>query len=230
MLPEWHYRPMPHWHIFPAMTGRPKLLALKKRIADEGIEDDIFEAVAEGLSITKVCERFGITSRKMFYDWKGKEGPRHDMYVAAKLISAEAHADLAGEELEALRGQTLLTGPDVTAAVARSKYQQWRASMKDRDQFGPQQGPAVVLQFGDLHFDALRKASAKAIGRTPETLIPVEEHTEADPQEPMFEQIDIEDEIIGAGKDGEAEAQSGHTEGPITPPAPTLAPELGELL
>lgn len=227
---------MPNWHIFPVMTGRPKLLALKKRIADEGLEDDIFEAVAEGLSITKVCEQFGITSRKMFYDWKGKDGERHDKYRAAKLISAEAHAEQAGVELDDLKNKVLLTGPEVTAAVARSKYRQWLAAMNDRDQFGVQQGPAVVLAFGDLHFDALRKASAKAIA-APTPIITAKDIEVTDlgagpdeDGEPYYEQIDIEDEINGAGKDGEAEAQSGHTEGPITPPAPSLAPELSDLL
>lgn len=201
-------------------------MALRKRIAEEDLEDEIFEAVAEGLSITKVCEQFQITSRKMFYDWKGKEGPRHDKYLAARVIAGEAHAEMAGEILDKLAGSKFLTGPDVQAATARSKYQQWLASVKDRDNFGPQDKGAIVnLNFGDQHFEALMSPSARprimpsqGAPTTLETLTPVEEYQEA------------EFENVGAGNDGEAKAQPGITEGPITPPAPTLAPELGDLL
>lgn len=207
------------------MGGRPKLLALKKRIAEGDLEDDIFEAVAEGLAIGKVCEMFQITSRKMFYDWKGKEGPRHDKYTQARLIAAGAHAEKAGDELDALKDQVMLTGPEVAAATSRSKYQQWLASVKDRDQFGAQdKNPAVVLNFGELHFEALRSARPRQIVAPVQTLIPAEEHAEANTHEPYYE------EIVGVGNDGEADAQSGHIEGPITPPAPDLAPELGDLL
>lgn len=201
-----------------AMPGRPKLLALKKRIADDDLEDEIFEAIAEGTPIGKMCEMFQITSRKMFYDWKGKEGPRHDKYKQARLIAAEAHAEEAGAILDDLhKDAALMTGPDVQLATSRSKYQQWLASVKDRDQFGSQdKSPAVLLQFGDLHFEALRQGRPGKPDRT----ISAPEIPEAD-----YEIVEI-----GAGKDGEATAQTGHIVEPITPPAPSLAPELGELL
>ena len=199
-------------------------MALRKRIAEDGLEDEIFEAVAEGLSITKLCEQFQITSRKMFYDWKGKEGLRHDKYVAAKKIAAGVHAELAGEMFDELSKKPFITGPDVSLATAASKYQQWLASVKDREQYGAQdKGTTLNLNFGDQHFEALMSPGARPrLGApAPQTLIPVEEHAEAD-------YIELED--VGAGNDGEAEAQPGITDGPITPPAPTLAPELGDLL
>lgn len=232
------------------MSGRPKLLALKKRIEADGTEDDIFEAVAEGLPIGKLCTKFGITSRKMFYDWKGKEGPRHDKYRAARIIAGEAHAELAGEILDDLDDKVLLTGPEVQAAVSRSKYQQWLASIKDREQFGVQEkGATINLNFGELHFDALRAARPKLLPKDPfknvsgstleeatvDPIIPIitaediEVSDLGDGGEPYYEPI--EDETVGAGNDGEADAQSGQIDEPISPPAPTsLAPELGELL
>ncbi|MEE8607922.1 MAG: hypothetical protein V3S55_09965 [Nitrospiraceae bacterium] len=205
------------------MPGRPKLLALRKRIAEEDLEDEIFEAVAEGLSITKVCEQFQITSRKMFYDWKGKEGPRQDKYTAARLIAGEVHAEKAGEILDKLgEPGKFITGPDVSLATARSKYQQWLAGVKDRDQFGPQdKGATLNLNFGDQHFEALMSPGARPH---------LSERGKPDPLVPIQEAEFVELENVGAGNDGEAEAQSGITEGPITPPAPTLAPELVDLL
>ena len=214
------------------MAGRPKLLALRKRIAENDLEDEIFEAVAEGMSIGNLCEKFDITSRKMFYDWKRKEGPTHDKYLAARLIAAEAHAEKAGEILDELKDKTLLTGPDVQAATSRSKYQQWLASVKDRDSFGAQdKGPTLNLSFGDLHLDALRNAMPQnrietAVGRG-SVLIPEAE---------VIEELVIAGndgygfENVGVGNDGEAEAHSGPVEGPITPLAPALAAELGDLL
>ena len=204
------------------MAGRPKLLALRKRIAEDDLEDEIFEAVAEGMSIGNLCEKFDITSRKMFYDWKRKEGPTHDKYLAARLIAAEAHAEKAGEILDELKNQTLLTGPDVQAATSRSKYQQWLASVKDRDSFGTQdKGPTLNLSFGDLHLDALRNAMPQ--NRNVVLGPPVFEHDQIPVEEANFE-------IVGVGNDGEAEAHSGPVEGPITPLAPALAAELGDLL
>ena len=197
-------------------------MALKKRIAEGHLEDEIFEAVAEGLSVSKVCKRFDITSRKMFYDWKGKEGPRHDKYRAARTIAAGAHAELAGQILDSLDDKEFLTGPDVQAAVARSKYQQWLAGIKNRDEYGAQDKSAkVVLNFGELHFEALRNAQPNLLpGHTP-----TPEYTEYVPEADY-----VELETVGVGNDGEADAQSGQIEGPISPPAPALASELGELL
>ncbi len=205
-------------------------MALKKRIAEGDLEDDIFEAVAEGLPIGEVCEKFHITSRKMFYDWKGKDGDRNEKYKAARIIAGEAHAEKAGEILDDLDDKTLLTGPEVQAAVSRSKYQQWLAGVKDRDQFGTQdKGATVNLNFSDLHFEALRNARPGLIADR--TLQPVEER----PSEvaTTSQPLQIEEahyETVGAGNDGEADAQSGQIEGPISSPAPTLASELGELL
>lgn len=214
------------------MAGRPKLLALKKRIAEDDLEDEIFEAVAEGLSIGKMIVKFDITSRKMFYDWKGKEGPRHDKYKAARLIAAEAHAEMAGEILDNLANARLLTGPDVQAATARSKYQQWLASVKDRDQFGAQdKSPAITLNFNDLHFDALRNAAPTKRNRAlPYGTTDTVQTSLAETQEAEIQEADFTVESAGAGNDGEADAQTGTTYGPITPPAPALALELADLL
>ena len=144
------------------MPGRPKLFALKKRIAEDGLEDEIFEAIAEGLSIANLCTKFQITSRKMFYDWKGKEGPRQDKYTAARLIAGEVHAEKAGEILDKLDDKLLLTGPEVQAAVARSKYQQWLASVKDRDQLGTQdKGRTNNLTFGRFHMAGIKHPGSR---------------------------------------------------------------------
>lgn len=202
------------------MTGRPKLLALRKRIADDDLEDDIFEAVAEGTAIGNLCTMFKITSRKMFYDWKGKDGPRHDKYTAARLIAAEAHAERAGEILDELvEDKSFLTGPDVAAATSRSKYQQWLASIKNPADFGTNQAPAVVLNFGELHFESLRNSRPGKVVINPATAPErIERIVEAD-----FEEVAV-------GNDGEDEAHAGHTIDPISPPTATPLSELADLL
>lgn len=204
------------------MPGRPKLLALRKRIADDHLEDEIFEEVAEGTPIGKMCEKFGITSRKMFYDWKGKDGDRHEKYLAARTIAAEAHAELAGAILDDLGDEEFLTGPMVQAASSRSKYQQWLAGVKDRDQFGSQdKGVQIAIGFGEMHFEQLRL-------HRPDAIQAIEVETDPENEDESIPEADYVEE--GVGNEGEATAHTGHENEPITPPAPTLAAALQELL
>lgn len=210
------------------MPGRPKLLALKKRIADEEIEDEIFEAIAEGHSIQRVCEMFDISSRKMLYDWKKNLHEGEAKFNAARRISADAHAEKAGDALDDLDGERLLTGPEVSLAIGKMKYRQWLASVRDKEQYGAQNGAAVHISFGDLHMSALQSPGARPQIEGPqETLIPAEEYAEA-------EILSIEEAGDEASNDGEANAQTGEIQGPNTPLAVpafgALAPELGELL
>lgn len=204
------------------MAGRPKLLALKKRIAEEGIEDEIFEAIAEGESIRAICEQFDISSRKMLYDWVGKTGPLKDKFVAARLISADAHAEMAGEALDTI-DSALLTGPEVSLAVGKMKYRQWLASVRDKEQYGAQTGAAIQISFGDLHMAALQSPGAR-----PQiaAVRPSERIQDA-------EILHVE-EAEDASNDGEADAYSGEQSGPnaplAVPASDALAPELGELL
>ena len=196
-------------------------MALKQRIEKEGLEDEIFEAISDGLSIGKVCEKFGITSRKMFYDWKKNKPELEDKFQAAKKFSAEAHLELAETALDALDKQSHLTSPEVALVMGKVKYRQWLAGVRDKEQYGPQDTARIQINIGDLHMAALQSPGARpqiAAAPVPETLIPVE---------------DVPFEIEGeTSQDGEAEAYSGKMEnGPSTPLAsPSLAPELGDLL
>ena len=202
------------------MAGRPLLTALKQRIEKEGLEDQIFEALADGLSIGKMCEKFKISSRKMFYDWKKNVPSLEEKWQAAKKISAEAHVELAEDALDKLAKQSHVTSADVALTTQVIKYRQWLAGVRDKDQYGPTDIAKIQINIGDLHMEALQSQGARpqiaAVG-LPALKIP----------EAEYEEIEGE-----SSNDGEADALRGTVElGPSTPLAsPSLALELGELL
>ena len=161
-----------------------------------------------------VCNTFQISSRKMLYDWIKKGGDeRAEMFRQARHLSADAHAEKAGDALNALGGTGFITGPEVTLAIGLSKYQQWLASVRDRDTYGANDGTKVQINIGQLHLEALQAVGAADMLQLPE------ETPEAD-----FTVVE--------GQDDEADALQGDKPGPIVPPeAPLgLSDELRELL
>ena len=202
------------------MAGRPLLVALKKRIAEDDLEDEIFEAIADGIPIGKMCEMFGISSRKMFYDWKKNSPKLEEKFQAARKFSAEAHAEMAGEVLDKVGESKLLTSPEVALAMGKVKYRQWLAGVRDKEQYGTQDKANIQINIGDLHMAALQSPGARpqiagAVSLEPE--IP-----EAD-----YEEIEG---VKETSKDGEADAYSGNIEIRPSTPLEFLAPELEELL
>jgi hypothetical protein len=198
------------------MAGRPKLTALKVRIAENDLEDEIFGAIAGGMSIGKVCERYDISSRKMFYDWKKAHPDRERKYAEARKISGEAHAEMAGDAFAALNKKDFVTGPEVSLAMGEMKYHQWLAGVYDKDQFGTKDEKNINISFGDVYMETLLARARPSIAALePEKIVEAE-----------YEQI------IGPGDkgvEGEPDALMGEKSGAVTPsesPVHSIAPEL----
>lgn len=194
------------------MSGRPKLLALTRRIEEFDLEDEIFESIAEGLSVQKVCEKFNISSRKMLYDWK-KNNPRLEAkFVSAREISADAHAEKAGFYYDELDDRELVTSADVALATGKAKYRMWLASMRDRKTFGSKDTVTVNLTVGELHMEALQHPSARPVRDTDEIqeaeVISIEEGSGSDedgvrnqtdePSVPLLEPVPADLKALGA--------------------------------
>lgn len=148
------------------MASRPKLRKTIKMIEDRGGERWFLEQVAEGRSLNSISSELDC-SRWLLYDWMkrpqgdetGKE--RHERMkramAEARKMSAEAHAETAGEILDALVEKDLLTSADVKLASERAGYRRWLAEVRDRETFGKSPDTQVtVVNAGGLHLDALR--------------------------------------------------------------------------
>ena len=153
------------------MPGRQRLQALGARIEGQGGEAVIFDRIADGETITAICRTYSV-SRRMIYNWihAGGEDREHG-WKLAKELSAEAHAEKAGEVLEDVAGG-IITTADVSLAGKRSAYHQWLAGKRNRKEFGEDAGKVNVQVnvLADLHLDALRKAGSMTSPQSPEVI------------------------------------------------------------
>lgn len=148
---------------FEGMAGRPGLRKLAAEIEKRGGEEWIFGEFIGGRSIGEIMRELGF-SRTYFYAWM-KEGSeeqraaRAEAYHQAKILSAEAHVEQAGEILDDLAEQGGVTPAEVQIAIARSKFRQWLAGKRD-GQYSDQKGAgmSLTINVGQLHLDALRQA------------------------------------------------------------------------
>lgn len=148
------------------MPGRPQLQQLAKHIEEHGGEDWVFSFVAEGLSMKKVAERVGATSRGMLYLWLDldRENRRRKL-EAARQQSADAHAEDGLDILDELDDSLMVTPAEVSAANSRANYRKWLASVRNREAYGDRPQVDVNVNIKTLHLDALRKyANATTVG------------------------------------------------------------------
>ena len=158
------------------MPGRPQLALFEKHVASLGGDDVVFEHIAEGHSMKAVAELVGASSRGMLYLWiDNKKGERKPKLTAARKISAHSTAEDAGQILDDLADELVVTGPDVQLATSRSKYRTWLAGMRNREEYGDQAGVTVNLSVGDLHLGALQRHSAAAIAARADDVLLIEE-------------------------------------------------------
>lgn len=135
--------------------------------------DNILERVADGETLRSLAADPQLaTSRPMLNNWllgaMGNEDPateegkrirreRRAAYELAKRSSADVLVEDAGEILDAE------SDPKAAALVkAKSDFRLWLAARRNRDSYGQQQNPALVINVGSLHLDALRKVMAAA--------------------------------------------------------------------
>ena len=142
------------------MPSRPKLTALSQHIEANGGEDWVFEFVAEGLSMKKVAEAVGASSRGMLYSWiKAGGEERKQKLKAARRESAHNLAEDGVGILDDLADAQLVTSPEVSLASSRANYRKWLAGVRNREEYG-ERSALVEISIGDLHLEALARHSA----------------------------------------------------------------------
>jgi AcrR family transcriptional regulator len=137
------------------MPGQPLLRAFSERIEREGIEDKIFERIAEGAESMRVIAASLGVSRGMLYSWIKAGGEERRMkFEVAREISAHG---LAEDGLDILDNTIAATTQDVQIATQRANYRRWLAGVRNREDYGERaQSPLINVNLGSLHVDALR--------------------------------------------------------------------------
>lgn len=147
---------------------REKLHAYARHVEANGGDDWVFSFVEDGLSMKRVAEETGCSSRGLLYSWIKLGGDeRKARLKAARKISAHSLAEDAGEVLDSLADEQVITSADVSLASSRARYKQWLAGMRNREDYGEKAGVEINLSVGELHLDALRRHSADAIAARP---------------------------------------------------------------
>lgn len=153
------------------MAGRPVLRALNRRIQAAGGDHVVMEMIADGRTMNEIAAEFD-SNRRMIYRWLHADEEREKAWNLARRAAAHALVEDGMDILDALARRQLANGmpvapesAEVQLAKARAQYRKWLASVRDRDSYGSDQGPAVNVNIsaGELHLDALRrKGSAGA--------------------------------------------------------------------
>jgi transposase-like protein len=138
------------------MPGNPMYHKLAADIKDLGGDEHIFGRIEDGEPIGKIAKSFGV-SRALLYKWRDRDAERIRGWEQAVKGSADARVEQASEILDECEPEN----PSVVAlARARSDDRKWLASKLNREKYGEASGPAVTINVGSLHLDALRQMGA----------------------------------------------------------------------
>jgi hypothetical protein len=152
------------------MPGQPKMRKLTKYIEDRGGDQWIMDRIAAGESVGKICKSIILPgdsqpiSRPFLYTWRNKRDERRVGWQLAMQVSADAHAEMAGDILDDLAEELDPSSAQVSLAKSRSEYKRWLARVRDRDKYGEEKQQALnvnILTAGDLHIDGLRRLGAR---------------------------------------------------------------------
>ena len=145
------------------MAGRPFLQQISKSIESLGGDEWFFGRIINGDSMASIAETVGC-SRPFLYQWLNlKRNERRAALAEARRLSADTLVEDGLELLDRLAG-THATSSEVSLAIARAKYRQWRASRYNRELYGePRSGVDVNISIGQLHLDALRVRGAMKV-------------------------------------------------------------------
>lgn len=120
----------------------------------EGGDDALYGMVAAGMSLRAISNELGLdgadsNTRAAVYQYLRRDMARYD---EARRLSAESHAEMAGE----VYGDT---APETTADAKwrndKSAWHRWMAETRDPSLRG-KAGVEVNVDIGQLHLDALR--------------------------------------------------------------------------
>lgn len=151
-----------------APTGRPRSGEERLPAAGSQAEAELFERVARGDSISAIVSDLGI-ARSSFYRFCSSTPKRAEMFAAAKAASADAHIEKAEQVLEDAAKDKELSSAHSQIAGARSRLHQWLAEKRAPAEYGsvPAQ---MIIQAGDLHFQALIQYGSVPVKRFGDTI------------------------------------------------------------
>jgi hypothetical protein len=124
---------------------------------DEAGEAAIFDRIAEGEPLGKIAASYGLC-RDSVYNWIKAGGPaREERWNEAKVRSADALAEQAGDVLD--EAVSVTTSAEASIARARSDYRRWLAQVRSAEY--RDQPTVAVFNLGQLHLDALRAIKSR---------------------------------------------------------------------
>jgi hypothetical protein len=147
---------------------------LEKEIEKRGGDQYVFDLLADGVSVGAVAkgielEGHGPISRPFLYTWRNRDktGQRREGWRLALEAAGEAHAERAGEVLDAVGADP--SSAEVTLASKRANYLQWLAGKRD-ERFSDK-GPDLNVQVQTVnvgldHLQALMSHGAMPVGAT----------------------------------------------------------------
>lgn len=143
------------------MPGQPKKAALIRRIEDAGgFEEVVFSRIRGGDYLSKIAKELDV-SRGLLWDAIRRDDARRQAYEDAKLESADAHVEKAGEVLDDLDDIRDPTSAQVSRAKAQADHRKWLAAKRDRTQYGDDPLVAVgALDLGQLFLHALQEGGS----------------------------------------------------------------------
>lgn len=139
------------------MPGHPFLHKIARDIEERGGEQWFFGEIADGVKLKEMAEILGC-SRSLFYQWFKMADGRWDAWQEARQLSA--HSIVEDTDDEVVDGAR--TPAEAQALNTRVRFRMWLAGKFNREAYGEDKtGPAVVLNIGSLHTDALRARAAE---------------------------------------------------------------------
>ena len=149
------------------MASRPFLKRLCKQIETLGGEDWVFDQISDGLSIQAIVDQIQMgkgktPSRPQLYRWRDlpqHRAQRRERWSAARVMSADALLEDGGAILDDLATSDYLTSPEVSLASSRANYRKEMAKLAN-PAYGDKQVDGGVINIGELHISALRRAGS----------------------------------------------------------------------
>lgn len=149
------------------MAGQPLKRACYAAL--DAREDEIFDRLAGGEFVTRICEDVladpyeeagqGEPNTYLFYSWLDAEPGRRERFNRVRRSAADAMAEDSVRLLDDAREEGVKSTAEATLARSQSSSRQWLAGKLNRARYGEgkQAGVEVNLSLGELHLEALKE-------------------------------------------------------------------------
>lgn len=137
-------------------AGRPKLRAFRTKMDkfdESGGMEWFLERIADGETMQAIAKEIGC-SRGLLYMWLKTDPEKQEQFRQAREMSAHAHAE------DALQMADEAMNPVMAPLVReRVQHRRWMAEKFNKQEYGKQNDPAIQINIGELHLEALKAAN-----------------------------------------------------------------------